>query len=380
MKVYSDQLLTKTQEFFFRHKPTLQSRFVIIVASLIVIAFIWFAVAPFEEVIKTSGFIRPETNISSVSNAITGKIKYVDYKSGKTVKKGDLLLSINPTQMLKEKETLIAELNEQDKKLLALNYIKESVEKGRNVIPKEYPEAMLRFQKWQENLGQLEKTKNNNLRILNIEKSLPKNMTTETRVREYTYNYNVSVDEYNALYTSFKHDVTQEIEQLDLSIKINRNKLEQIEDSLRYTDVIAPIDGIIQEVASLNPDDWIQSGQKLFNIIPSGNKSCIVELSVPASQAGKIKQNMKVKMRFPSLPYYEFGGAEGNIQTIDPDISKNNNGAAIFLIKSDMDKNTLTGKNGMEFPLRIGLQVDARIIVSKRTLLKYLLEKLNLWY
>ncbi len=380
MKVYSDQLLTKTQEFFFRHKPTLQSRFVIIVASLIVIAFIWFALAPFEEVIKTSGFIRPETNISSVSNAITGKIKYVDYKSGKTVKKGDLLLSIDPTQMLKEKETLIAELNEQDKKLLALNYIKESVEKGRNVIPKEYPEAMLRFQKWQENLGQLEKTKNNNLRILNIEKSLPKNMTTETRVREYTYNYNVSVDEYNALYTSFKHDVTQEIEQLDLSIKINRNKLEQIEDSLRYTDVIAPIDGIIQEVASLNPDDWIQSGQKLFNIIPSGNKSCIVELSVPASQAGKIKQNMKVKMRFPSLPYYEFGGAEGNIQTIDPDISKNNNGAAIFLIKSDMDKNTLTGKNGMEFPLRIGLQVDARIIVSKRTLLKYLLEKLNLWY
>ncbi len=380
MKVYSDQLLTKTQEFFFRHKPTLQSRFVIIMASLIVIAFIWFALAPFEEVIKTSGFIRPETNISSVSNAITGKIKYVDYKSGKTVKKGDLLLSIDPTQMLKEKETLIAELNEQDKKLLALNYIKESVEKGRNVIPKEYPEAMLRFQKWQENLGQLEKTKNNNLRILNIEKSLPKNMTTETRVREYTYNYNVSVDEYNALYTSFKHDVTQEIEQLDLSIKINRNKLEQIEDSLRYTDVIAPIDGIIQEVASLNPDDWIQSGQKLFNIIPSGNKSCIVELSVPASQAGKIKQNMKVKMRFPSLPYYEFGGAEGNIQTIDPDISKNNNGAAIFLIKSDMDKNTLTGKNGMEFPLRIGLQVDARIIVSKRTLLKYLLEKLNLWY
>ena len=147
MKVYSDQLLTKTQEFFFRHKPSLQSRFVIIVASLIVIAFIWFAVAPFEEVIKTSGFIRPETNISSVSNAITGKIKYVDYKSGKTVKKGDLLLSIDPTQMLKEKETQIAELNEQDKKLLALNYIKESVEKGRNVIPKEYPEAMLRFQK-----------------------------------------------------------------------------------------------------------------------------------------------------------------------------------------------------------------------------------------
>ncbi|MBR6296181.1 MAG: HlyD family efflux transporter periplasmic adaptor subunit [Treponema sp.] len=380
MKVYSDQLLTKTQEYFFRHKPSLQSRFVTIIASLIAIAFIWFAVAPFEEVIKTSGFIRPETNISSVSNVITGKITKVEYSMGKAVKKGDLLLSIDPTQILKEKETLITELEKQKEKLIALNYINESIEKGKNVIPNEYQEATLRFQKWQKNINQLEKTKNNNLYILNLEKSLPANMTTETRLKEYTYKYKVSLDEYNAFNTSFKHDIAHEIEELELSTKLNETKLEQIEDSLRYTDVTAPIDGLIQEISVLNPGDWIQSGQKLFNIVPYGNENCIVELSVPASQAGKIKHNMKVKMRFPSLPYYEFGGAEGCILTIAPDISSTSNGTAVFVIRSNMDKNVLVSKSGINFPLRIGLQVDARIIVSKRTLLKYVLEKLNLWY
>ena len=380
MKVYSDKLLTKTQEYFFRHKPSMQRKFIFIIAFLLVIAFIWFAVAPFEEVIKTSGFIRPQSNISSVSNAITGKITKVDYSPGKEVKKGDLLLSIDPTQILKEKETLVAELNEQEKRLLGLKYINESIEKEENVIPEEFQEASLRFQKWQENLSQLGKTKDNNLYILNIERNLPKNMTTETRLKEYTYNYNIALDEYNALNTSFRHDITQEMENLDISIKVNRTKLEQIEDSLRYTDVIAPIDGTIQEIASLNPDDWIQSGQKLFNIIPSGNENCIVELSVPASQAGKLTKEMKVKMRFPSLPYYEFGGTEGNILTIDPDISTTNSGTAIFLIRTDMEKNSLTGKHGNVFPLRIGLDVDARIIVAKRTLLEYVLEKLNLWY
>ncbi|MBP5451834.1 MAG: HlyD family efflux transporter periplasmic adaptor subunit [Treponema sp.] len=380
MKVYSDKLLTKTQEYFFRYKPLLQSKFIIIIAILIVIAFIWFAVAPFEEVIKTSGFIRPQSNISSVSNAITGKITRVDYSPGKEVKKGDLLLSIDPTQILKEKESLVTQLDELEKRLLGLKYINESIEKEENVIPEEFYEASLRFQKWQETLSQLERTKNNNLYILDIERNLPKNMTTETRLKEYTYKYNVSLDEYNSFNTSFRHDITQEIDNLEISMKVNKSKLEQIEDSLRYTDVIAPIDGTIQEIASLNPDDWIQSGQKLFNIVPTGNENCIVELSVPASQAGKLTKEMKVKMRFPSLPYYEFGGTEGNILTIDPDISTNNNGSAIFVIRTDMEKNELTGKHGKEFPLRIGLQVDARIIVSKKTLLEYVLEKLNLWY
>lgn len=380
MKVYSDTLLEKTQEYFFKRKPSLQSKFVIIIASLIVVAFIWFVAAPFEEVIKTSGYIRPQSNISSVSNAITGKITKVDYSPGKEVKKGDLLLSIDPTQMLKEKETLNTELQEQEKQLRALTYINESINVGKNVIPDEYPEAALRYLKWRENVEQLERTKNQNLYTLNIERNLPSNMTTETRLKEYTYRYNVSLNEYNALIASFKHDVTKEMENLDISIKLNKTKLEQLEDSLRYTNVTAPIDGVIQEIASLNPDDWIQSGQKLFNIIPSGNENCIVELSVPASQAGKLNRDMKVKMRFPSLPYYEFGGAEGNILTIDPDVSTTNNGTAVFLIRTDMDRNVLTGKSGQDFPLRIGLQVDARIIVAKRTLLGFVLEKLNLWY
>ena len=380
MKVYSDTLLEKTQEYFFKRKPSLQSKFVIIIASLIVVAFIWFVAAPFEEVIKTSGYIRPQSNISSVSNAITGKITKVDYSPGKEVKKGDLLLSIDPTQMLKEKETLNTELQEQEKQLRALTYINESIETGKNVIPDEYSEAALRYLKWRENVEQLERTKNQNLYTLNIERNLPSNMTTETRLKEYTYRYNVSLNEYNALIASFKHDVTKEMENLDISIKLNKTKLEQLEDSLRYTNVTAPIDGVIQEIASLNPDDWIQSGQKLFNIIPSGNENCIVELSVPASQAGKLNKDMKVKMRFPSLPYYEFGGAEGNILTIDPDVSTTNNGTAVFLIRTDMDRNVLTGKSGQDFPLRIGLQVDARIIVAKRTLLGFVLEKLNLWY
>ena len=380
MLVYSDKNLTRTQEFFFKQKPSMQRNLIIFIISSIIVALTWFVFAPFEEVIRCTGYIRPKNNISTLSNAVTGKIIKVDYTPGKIVQKGDLLLSIDPTQILKEKESLLTELDEQEKRLQGLNYISKSIDSGKNLIPNEYEEAVLRFQKWQEELKQLEKTKNHAFQILNDESKLPENMTTKTRIREYSYSYNAALNNYMSLNTSFRHDISQEIENLETAIKINKTKKEQIDDALRYTDVIAPIDGIIQEISALNPGDWIQSGQKLFNIVPCGNKNCIVEMSVPASKAGKLVEDSEVKIRFPSLPYYEFGGVKGKILTIDPDISSTSNGTAVFVIRSDMDKNVLVSKSGINFPLRIGLQVDARIIVSKKTLLKYVLEKLNLWY
>ncbi len=89
---------------------------------------------------------------------------------------------------------------------------------------------------------------------------------------------------------------------------------------------------------------------------------------------------MTVKMRFPSLPYHEFCGTEGNIITIDPDITKSQNGEAFFLIKTNMKDIYLKDKKGKEYPLKVGLQVDARIVLSKKTILKFILEKMNLWY
>ena len=380
MTVYSDKHISRIQEYFFRERPAMQNGMIMLITLFIAAASVWFVFAPFDEVIRCTGYIRPRSNISSLSNAVTGRIMKVDYNPGKVVGKGDLLLSIDPTQILKQKDSLETELAEQEKKLQGLKFINGSLEKGKNLIPAEYEEAALRYKKWREEIRRLEKTKNFNLQVLDEESNLPANMTTETRLREYSYRYNTSLNEYNALNTSFRHDISQEIENLETAIKINRTKMEQIEDSLKYTDVIAPIDGIIQEISALNPGDWIQSGQKLFNIVPFGNKDCIVELSVPASKAGKLAEDSEVKIRFPSLPYHEFGGAKGKILTIDPDISATISGNAVFVIRTDMDKNILTGKSGKEFPLRIGLQVDARIIVSKKTLLKYVLEKLNLWY
>lgn len=380
MKVYSQQTIPYTQEYFLQKTPSSQKAFIWIISSFILAVIIFISFAKFEEVIKVTGIIRPEENISEVSNAVTGRIKSISYESGQNVKKGQLLLEIDPTQLLSEKESLLSQIYEEDEKLAALYEIKESINSNSNKISETHYEAFLRYEVWKTNLLKLENIKSLNQSKYEQEKNLPLSMTTLSRLQELENEYLISCNNYDDYNLSFRYQIESEILELETSRKINNSKLNQINDSLLFTQVRAPINGFIQEISVFNENDWVQSGQHLFNIIPSDSDTSKVELSIPAKKSGKLENNMTVKMRFPSLPYHEFGGTEGKIITIDPDITKSQNGEAYFIIKTTLDKQSLCDKKGKEYPLKIGLQVDARIILSKKTILKYILEKMSLWY
>lgn len=380
MKIYDDIVSNYTQEYFLRKKPSSQNIVIFIITCFLITVTLILSFAPFEEVIKVKGNIRPNNNISKVSNAVTGRIKTISYESGQSVTKGQLLLEIDPTQLEAEKASLITQMEEENEKLDALYEIRQSILQDKNIINQNHYEAYLRFEVWKTNLSKLENIKNYNLEKLEKEKTLPSSMTTATVLDELNSQYLISCDDYNTLYISFEHDIEEEIIKYQTSQKINRTRLRQIEDSLLFTKVCAPIDGIIQEISVFNTGDWIQAGQNIFNIIPYETSSPKIEIIIPARQAGKIEEGMKVKIRFPSLPYHEFGGTEGTIITIDPDVTKTQNGEAFFIIRTNIEKTILSDKKGKSYPLKVGLEADARIVLSRKTILNYILEKLNLWY
>ena len=380
MKIFSEEMAPLTQEYFFKKAPISQKIIIWIIAILFLTVIFITCIAPFEEVIKSSGFIRPQENISSIDNAVTGRIEKVLYKNGQTVKQGEVLLKIDETQYLTQKESILSQIENEKTKLESLYEIKNSIEAGKNLISSENTECFYRFELWQSNLRKMKSAKDLAFSLFDMEKSLPSSITTKSHLKELETNFISAKEDYNNYDYSFRYNIAQEITELETSAKINEAKLRQIEDSILYTRVTAPIDGIIQELSVFNEGDWIQAGQNLFNIIPNNSQKLKIELQVSANQAGKIKQGMPVKMRFPSLPYNEFGGAEGKILIIDADMKNNQNGNPYFLIVCDINKQILTDKKGKKIPLKIGLQVDARIILDKKTIANFVLEKLNFLY
>ena len=72
------------------------SRFFFAITTLFVIIFVWMAFAKVDITTQAVGIVVPEKNITKLGTMVTGEIVAVNYKQGDVVKKGDVIITINP--------------------------------------------------------------------------------------------------------------------------------------------------------------------------------------------------------------------------------------------------------------------------------------------
>ena len=72
------------------------NRFFFAITTLFVIFFVWMAMAKVDITTQAVGIVVPERNITKLGTMVTGEIVAVNYKQGDVVKKGDIIITINP--------------------------------------------------------------------------------------------------------------------------------------------------------------------------------------------------------------------------------------------------------------------------------------------
>ena len=72
------------------------NRFFFSITTLFVVFFIWMAGAKVDITTQAVGIVVPERNITKLGTMVTGEIVAVNYKQGDVVKKGDVIITINP--------------------------------------------------------------------------------------------------------------------------------------------------------------------------------------------------------------------------------------------------------------------------------------------
>ena len=72
------------------------NRFFFAITTLFVVIFAWMAFAKLDNTTQAVGIVVPEKNITKLGTMVTGEIVAVNYKQGDVVKKGDIIITINP--------------------------------------------------------------------------------------------------------------------------------------------------------------------------------------------------------------------------------------------------------------------------------------------
>lgn len=333
-----------------------------------------------DDVVKVSGIVRTNQNVSSVKNAVSGKISEIYYFPGMEVSKGEVLYKIDSSTYDSELKSLKSEKVLLSKKLNGTDELLQSYNAGKNLVSKENVASFSRFENFTKNKQKLEFQLKISEKALNDEKTLPETLKVPSNIEQKNLEYEYYKKELESYESEFYSDLNSEKQELELSFEKCLQEIKQLNNQLGFLSVSAPVSGFIQEISSLNIGDFIESGKTVLNIIPNDSKNFRVELQILPKDIGKIREGLKVKYRLSAFPYFEYKGAEGKITSVDSDIRSTENGSFYYSAYADIDRTEFSSRNSGTFPIRAGLEANCRIVLERNSVLFFILKKMDFLY
>ncbi len=376
-RIISFDELTDSREILEANPPRMMAYFIYLVLLMFLTALGWMLFGTIEVVVKASGVVRPEENISIVRNSTSGKIKEIRFPYGGEVKKGDLLFKFDCGSLEIEKAGLLREITENETELYGFMLFKKSLEKEKNLIPEadvKFYNKYIQYRIEREKL-QLALLKAEN--AFTMELKLPSSMVTADKLGELKRIYNLSELSLKAFESETRLSLEEEIQSLKQKKSDVTDQLRKIDQSLENNYIHAPITGKILNIGMYNAGDFVPYNTELLKIIPAGSRDLKVELFVNNKDIANIKEKARIHYGFEALPHREYGYLTGSVIKIPGDVQMSEgNSNGIFIVEGSIDKTELKGKR-KSAKVKVGMLCEGRIIVRKQRLFDFVLEKLD---
>ncbi len=377
LKVHSKNYLPLTKEYFLLAIPRENTMLLFSILVFVILAGIIISVCKIDDVVKAKGLVRAVGNVSSVENMVAGKISAIYFERGQKVCKGDLLYSLDSTMLDLQKENLERQEKDIEQKLSDAKMLRSSLAADKNLCRKENQKAWHRFETYLNEKNELEIRKNLSQTSYELEKDKPEAFTNQTILEQRKQELNYASSALEAYKSSFSSAINSEVYEYNLALERNHTEKDALEKQYEYLNVTSPVSGFVQEFSSVNMGDFLEKGQKVINIIPDDTSAFRVEISVPPKDMGKITDGLCVKYRLSAFPFFEYKGSDGKITSVDPDIRKSEDGRLYYCVYADMEKSAFTNRRGKSYPVKAGLETDARIVLERDTILALFLKKMD---
>lgn len=144
-------------------------------------------------------------------------------------------------------------------------------------------------------------------------------------------------------------------------------------DEDNFLKIIAPVSGVITEVAFTQPGDKIAANTPLGGIAPEDSR-VVVNIEIQESDRAFLKVGQTVKLKFNAFPYQRYGFIEGTLEYLSPSTLASAQGKSlIYKGRVSLAKDYFEISDA-RYPIRYGMQATAEIVVRKRRLIDLALD------
>lgn len=199
-------------------------------------------------------------------------------------------------------------------------------------------------------------------------------MTTKSNITEQGVTNNTQ----NLIQTELQ-SVSAELSNMKATYKELETKLTELTNGLTKTVVKAPTDGVVNMQGELVVGNYLSAGKEVMTLIPCKEDGYIVKSYINNQDIAKIQNDMSVKYEVAAYPSSEYGSMTGEVEFVSADLKANSeDGSAYYVVETSIDSTNLYNKDGDKMDLKVGMQCETKIIVEQKSVLKTLLQKINL--
>ncbi len=179
-----------------------------------------------------------------------------------------------------------------------------------------------------------------------------------------------------------KLEAEQKIQQLELDVtqmqgKIDESKnlLASAEAKLTQTLLRAPVDGVVLAFNVENVGKVVQSGETIAEIAPH-NSSLVLSAALPNREAGFVKKQMPVQVKFDAYAHQDYGTIPGKVVSISADTKDDEQLGDVYQVEVELERDHIVA-NQKPIKFKPGQTATADIIIRNRRIIDLLLDPIK---
>ena len=324
--------------------------------------------------IRSSALIRPATETSMIRSLVNGRLKESFVAENKAVSKGEVLFVVE-SEMITEKEKLLTLKTDEAKRFIAdYQLLLSKTPNVKNLQTPLLQQSLLGYkQKLFDATTRYNKTRADHARNKKLH---DQKVIADAEFETFQFELDKATNELELVKQTQLGQWQNELRNYEKELLDLNGQLAQLQKEKDNLVIKAPVAGNIQNLAGLYPGSMVFTNQDLAQLSP--DTSLIVEAFVNPNDIGLLKKNMPVRFQVDAFNYNQWGMALGKVLDISNDIHIIQD-KPVFKVKCILDKEYLQLKNGYKGFLKKGMTLQARFMITERTLWQLLYDKVDDW-
>ena len=377
-ELFPKEIIENTQESNFS-THSVKSKVIYSVILLFLISLI--AILPLIKVdvgVRSHGIIRPVNEIIQLSSPVSGPVRYLNAVDNSYVSRGQVIAVID-SPSINEKLRFI-----QSRKQQLSKFIEDIDELQRvntdffqadiDLKTARYQRVLLEFSQQIINQKQII---DQHTRVLEREIILhTRNATSTSALEDIQYRQQTEknrlkliIEQQSSRWHSEKLAFKDELQELT-------SEFAQLTEERSRYEIKSPVSGTLQNTSGITEGGFVFANQMMGEISP--DTSLIAEVYIFPKDVGLLREGMPARFQIDAFNHHQWGVASGSVISISRDILIIEN-RPVFKVKCNIDQEYLELMNGFKGRIVKGMTFQARFIISRRSLLQLLRDKVDNW-